>query len=55
MRWTEPQYDRDATAKLISMFFDSNIIKVLYFNDLQIPRVRQRFKHDNHFHVTINA
>jgi murein endopeptidase len=53
VRWTEPQYDREATAKLIGMFFASGIIKVIYFNDLKIARVKPRFKHDNHFHVTI--
>lgn len=51
--WTEAQYDREATAKLIQLFFESSIVKVLYFNDLKIPRVTPRFRHDNHFHVTI--
>ena len=53
VRWTEAQYDGEATAKLIKLFFESNIVKVVYFNDLKIPRVKLRFKHDNHFHVTI--
>lgn len=53
VRWNERQYDREATEMLICLFFESNLIKVIYFNDLKIPHVRPRFKHDNHFHVTI--
>jgi len=49
----DSQYDRDATAKLIELFFESNIIQVIFFNDLTIPRVRPLQRHDDHFHVTI--
>lgn len=52
-RWSNAQYDREAAAKLIALFFESNIVKVVFFNDPKIPRVTPRFKHDNHFHVTI--
>lgn len=53
VRWTEPQYDRAATEMLICLFFESNLVKVIYFNDPKISRVKPRFRHDNHFHVTI--
>ena len=53
VRWTDPQYDREATEMLICLFFESNLVKIIYFNDLKIPRVKPRFRHDNHFHVTI--
>ncbi len=51
--WNDRQYDREATEMLICLFFESSLVKVVYFNDPKIPRVRPRFKHDNHFHVTI--
>lgn len=51
-RWDQ-QYDRDATAKLIELFFESHIIQVIYFNDLTIPRVKPASYHDDHFHITI--
>lgn len=51
----DEQYDRDATARLIGMFFESAIIKVIFFNDALIPRVRPLSRHDDHFHITIQA
>ena len=51
--WTDELYDREATGQLIKLFFESGIIEVIYFNDPKIPRVKPRFNHDNHFHVTI--
>lgn len=50
---TDAQYEREATAKLINLFCQSCIVKVIYFNDPKIHRVMRRFRHDNHFHVTI--
>lgn len=49
----DEQYDQDATARLIEMFFQSPIIKVIFFNDPMIPRVKPLKGHDDHFHVTI--
>jgi murein endopeptidase len=51
----DEQYDQVATAKLISMFFESGLIQVVYFNDPMIPRVKPQRHHDDHFHVTIKA
>lgn len=51
----QDEYDRDATAKLIGVFFESPIIEVIYFNDPSVPRVRPLARHDDHFHVTIKA
>ena len=47
------RHNREATTKLINLFFQSCAVKVVYFNDPKITRVMRRFKHDNHFHVTI--
>lgn len=49
----DSQYDKDATATLIGLFFESNIIQVIYFNDLTIPGVKPLAHHDDHIHVTI--
>ena len=49
----DPQYDKDATATLIGLFFESSIIKVIYFNDLAIAGVKPLSHHDDHFHITI--
>lgn len=49
------EYDRDATAKLIELFFCIGRVKLVFFNDLSIPGVRFLGGHDNHFHVTIKA
>ena len=49
----DPQYDHDATAQLISIFFGFSYIQVIYFNDPTIPRIRSLIRHDDHFHVTI--
>jgi penicillin-insensitive murein DD-endopeptidase len=51
----DKQYDSESTAKLIEIFFESGIIQVIYFNDLQVPRVRPLVRHDDHFHVTIQT
>ena len=53
VKWTDAQYDREATTQLINLFFQSCAVKVIYFNDPKIHRVMRRFKHDDHFHVTI--
>lgn len=49
----DTQYDRDATAQLISLFFTFSFVQVIYFNDPTIPRIRPLIRHDDHFHVTI--
>jgi len=49
----DAQYDRNATAKLVGLFFESNIIQVIYFNDLAIAGVKPLPHHDDHIHVTI--
>lgn len=49
----DAQYDRDATAQLIKIFFDFSFVQVIYFNDPTIPRIRPLSRHDDHFHVTI--
>lgn len=52
IRRTDKQYDRDATALLIEMFFHSGLVQVIYFNG-DVPGVTHRIFHDDHFHVTV--
>ncbi|MCM2566453.1 penicillin-insensitive murein endopeptidase [Janthinobacterium kumbetense] len=49
----DTQYDRDATAQLIRIFFEFSFVQVIYFNDPTIPRIRPLIHHDDHFHITI--
>lgn len=53
--WSDTQYDRDATKKLISLFLEYSMVKVIFFNDKEIPRVILRIHHDNHFHVALKG
>jgi penicillin-insensitive murein endopeptidase len=47
-------YDREATKKLIELFYASGIVKRILFNDSSIPRVTPAdSSHNNHFHVAI--
>ena len=45
-------YDRTGTEKLITLFRTCAAGPLLiYFNDVKIPGVKPRVKHDNHFHI----
>ncbi|TFW23900.1 hypothetical protein E4L96_06385 [Massilia arenosa] len=53
--YTESEYDRDATATLIAIFrTHAPGSTTIFFNDLKIPGVKPREKHDNHFHFQFN-
>lgn len=49
----EAQYDREATAKLISLFRRNAVLKIVLFNDLSIPHVTPAKGHYDHFHVQL--
>ncbi len=49
----DSQYDREATAKLISFFMQSGLVRRVLFNDLSIPHVKSAKGHDDHFHVDV--
>lgn len=51
--WTEPQYDRDGTAKLIDLFRTFAPVTLILFNDTSIPFVKWAEKHDDHFHLEL--
>lgn len=53
--WTDPQYDREATAKLIALFRTFAPVRLILFNDLSIPFVKAAKRHDDHFHVALNG
>ncbi|WP_162251781.1 penicillin-insensitive murein endopeptidase [Massilia sp. Root335] len=51
--WHDPQYDQEATRRLIDLFRALSPVKFIIFNDPRIPFVGRAARHDNHFHVTL--
>lgn len=51
--WQNADYDREATAKLITIFKAYHSVEKIFFNDPLILGVWPRFLHDNHFHVEL--
>ncbi|MCS0589051.1 type VI secretion system tube protein TssD [Massilia norwichensis] len=51
--WKQIEYDGEATAKLIEIFFTHPFVKQVLFNDARIPGVRHWDRHDDHFYVAI--
>lgn len=51
--WTDPQYDKEATAKLVDLFRTFAPVKFILFNDTRIPFVKPADRHDDHFHVAL--
>jgi len=56
IRYTDPQYDREATSSLIGLFQSMSCGKIsIFFNDLKIPGVAPLQNHDDHFHFQFNS
>lgn len=53
--WHDHEYDREATGKLIGLFFSHPFVKTILFNDHSIPGVQPWDDHDNHFHVALRV
>ena len=51
--WTNREYDKEATAKLIELFRTFAPVKFILFNDTSIPFVKKAKRHDDHFHVAL--
>lgn len=52
--WHDPQYDQQATGRLIGIFFSHPLVSKILFNDSRAdPRVKAWPHHDNHFHVEL--
>ena len=54
-RFQRDLYDNEATAKLIRIFLSHPLVKVVLFNDADIPGVIPWEGHDDHFHVGVRA
>ena len=54
-RWWDEAYDHDATQRLIELFCIYSPVILIYFNGPNLPVVRKRIKHDDHFHVQLIA
>ncbi|HWW73377.1 MAG TPA: penicillin-insensitive murein endopeptidase [Duganella sp.] len=54
-------YDREATTKLIRLFANHMMVKIIYFNDDKVQqaiggsRVKSQTRHDDHFHVDLKV
>ncbi len=53
VQYFHAQYDQAATARLIDLFWQTGLVKNIFFNDTSIARVRKLAGHDNHIHVDI--
>ena len=53
--WSQIEYDKEATAKLIDLFRTYAPVALIYFNGPDIPFVTKMIKHDNHFHVKLRG
>lgn len=53
VKWMEPQYDHEATARLIELFRTFAPVKKILFNDTKIPFVAWAEDHDDHFHLEL--
>ena len=51
--YRDKEYDRNGTARLLNCFFETGLVKKVFFNDLTIPMVVYAVTHDNHFHVAV--
>lgn len=53
VRYTDAQYDREATRKLVLLMWQTSMVKRVGFNDLSISRVQRLPGHDDHLHVEV--
>lgn len=55
VKWSDTEYDKAATAKLIDIFRIYAPVALIYFNGPDIPFVTTMAKHDDHFHVKLRG
>lgn len=55
VKYFQSGYDKDATKRLISLFYSHPLVKTVYFNDKAIPGVKPLVNHDDHFHVELRV
>jgi murein endopeptidase len=55
VKYTDPDYDRDATKLIIDSFLAHANVDFILFNDTSIPNVRPFQGHDDHFHVQMKS
>jgi len=53
VRFTDSQYDRQATQKLVDSIWRTGMVRRVIFNDVLIPRVQRMIGHDDHLHVEV--
>ncbi|WP_353618413.1 hypothetical protein [Paracidovorax avenae] len=50
-----PDYDRQATARLVACFQSTGMVRTVFFNDGRIPRVHPLAGHDDHLHIEVHG
>ena len=55
IRWQDPEYDKDGTAKLIDLFRTFAPVITILFNGPDIPFVKKWIRHDDHFHLRLRG
>ena len=53
VEWSQPQYDKAVTVKLIELFRTFSPAKFILFNDTGMAFVKPADRHDDHFHVAL--
>jgi hypothetical protein len=52
--WNSPDYDREATQKLVDTLHATGGVDNIFFNDPEIKGVSPSKGHDNHLHIRVN-
>nr|WP_280174118.1 penicillin-insensitive murein endopeptidase [Aromatoleum tolulyticum] len=55
VRYTDSQYDQDATRELVELIWQTGMVRRVAFNDVSLSRVQGMPGHDDHLHVEIIA
>jgi len=53
--WTQAEYHRAATARLIAFFNSHPLVKKIFFNESRVPGLFPLKNHDNHFYVEVRT
>lgn len=51
--YQDPQYDREATQRLVDAFYATGQVDKIFFNDRKVRGVQPLRDHDNHLHVQL--
>lgn len=55
VRWSHPEYNLEATVKLLELFRAYAPVTMVLFNDKRVPFTKIRPGHDNHMHIELQG